>query len=166
MTTTTVTRIGLLPSGQIVGIGPDPLPGLPQTFSADANGVISQSAPSVVPLQPLASQRLSVTLGGQNCAMRVFFRSIQVPLPSEIPTEPPVYGRVEPCFLDLYTVDAQGLTQQIITGVICQDRNRIVRNGYLGFVGDLAFVDTQGTSDPEIATLGSRYLLTYWSDIT
>lgn len=161
MPSATVTRVGILPSGQVVGIGPDPLPGIPQVFT-EANGVVAQSTPSVVPLLPVASQRLSVTLGGQTCAIKVYFKSILVPLASEIPTEPPRYGRVNPCFLDLYTVNPQGATVQIITGVLCQDRNRIVRNAYLGFVGDLAFIDTQGTGDPVQAALGTRYLLTYW----
>lgn len=161
MSVEVVTRVGVLPGGQLVGIGPDPLPGIPQVFT-ESGGAISQSTPSVVPLQPVASQRLSIALGGQNCAIKIYFKSILVPLAAEIASDPPPYGRVNPCFLDLYVVTAQGLTQQIITGVLCQDRNRIVRDTYLGFVGDLAFIDTRGTSDPTRADLGTRYLLTYW----
>jgi len=51
----------------------------------------------------------------------------------------------------------------IITGVICQNLNRIVRDAYLGFIGDLAFSDTLGTDDPVYAGLGTRYQLFYLS---
>ena len=43
----------------------------------------------------------------------------------------------------------------------CEDRNRIVRDLYLGFVGDLCFMDTQGTTDPVSPGLGLRYVLVY-----
>jgi hypothetical protein len=49
----------------------------------------------------------------------------------------------------------------IIGGVLCFNLNRIVRDLYLGFVGDLMFSDTQGTSDPLSPGLGSRYQLFY-----
>ncbi len=42
----------------------------------------------------------------------------------------------------------------IISGVICQNLNPIVQNGYLGFLGDLAFMDMQGSSDPEYTGWG------------
>lgn len=51
----------------------------------------------------------------------------------------------------------------IITGVLCKNETVIVRDAYLGFVGDLAFVDTQGDSDPVSTGLGSRYQLAYLS---
>jgi hypothetical protein len=56
----------------------------------------------------------------------------------------------------------------IITGVLCLDQNLLVRNTYLGFVGDLAFFDTQGTNDPDYTGLGGRYQLVYLApgDIT
>ncbi len=51
----------------------------------------------------------------------------------------------------------------IIGGVICQNLNRIVRSLYLGFIGDFAFVDTQGDLDPYYAGLGTRYYLMYFT---
>lgn len=55
-----------------------------------------------------------------------------------------------------------------IGGVICQNRNRIIRNAYLnqaaGFSGDFVFNDTQGTSDPDFTGLGSQFELLYLSD--
>jgi hypothetical protein len=37
-----------------------------------------------------------------------------------------------------------------------------VRDEYLGFIGDLAFFDTQGMTDPDWTGLGSRYILGYF----
>lgn len=52
-----------------------------------------------------------------------------------------------------------------IGGVACQDRNRIIRSAYLnvrvGFSGDFAFLDTEGTSDPTYDGLGTRFQLFY-----
>jgi len=59
-------------------------------------------------------------------------------------------------YCDVYVNDAI-----IIGGVLCEDRNKIVRDTYRGFVGDLMFVDEQGTSDPSSPGLGTRYLLYY-----
>jgi hypothetical protein len=47
---------------------------------------------------------------------------------------------------------------------ICRDRQRLlVDSQYRGFVGDFAFVDTQGADDPTFAGLGSRYQLVYYN---
>lgn len=54
----------------------------------------------------------------------------------------------------------------IVSGVICQDRNRLVRDAYFGFVGDLMFLDTQGRDDPYYTGLGTRWLLAYLEVIT
>lgn len=55
----------------------------------------------------------------------------------------PTYENVNPVFLDLYVSDVL-----VIGGVICHNGVRIVRDAYLGFVGDLAVIDTTGTLDP------------------
>lgn len=93
----------------------------------------------VVPLQSLPSQTVSVTLGGQACDVHVYQRSTGL-------------------YLDLSVSSAL-----VIGGVIAHDRNRLVRSAYLGFVGDLAFVDTQGTSDPDYTGLADRFLLIYFT---
>jgi len=49
----------------------------------------------------------------------------------------------------------------IIGGVICENKNRIVHSLYLGFIGDLAFFDTQGTDDPDYTGMGARWILIY-----
>jgi hypothetical protein len=50
----------------------------------------------------------------------------------------------------------------IVSTMICLDRVNLVRYAYLGFIGNLAFIDTQGTTDPVYTGLGSRYILTYF----
>ncbi|MNT60795.1 hypothetical protein D3C72_1984020 [compost metagenome] len=48
-----------------------------------------------------------------------------------------------------------------MTTVLCHDRVRLVRSAYLGFFGDLTFVDIQGHADPQHEDLGSRFVLAY-----
>lgn len=90
-----------------------------------------------VPLQAVASQTLSVVLAGQNCTINVYQKSVGL-------------------FLDLYIDNAP-----ILTSVLCHDRVRLVRDSYLGFVGDLCFVDTLGLNDPVYAGLGTEFQLMY-----
>jgi len=90
-----------------------------------------------VPLQAEAAQSVQTSLGGQACTINLTQRSTGL-------------------FMDLYVG-----TNPIVLGVICQDRNRIVRDAYLGFIGDIAFVDTQGTTDPYYTGLGAQYALAY-----
>ena len=91
----------------------------------------------VVPLQALASQNVEVQLGNQICQINV-------------------YQKLFALYVDLYVNDVL-----IIGGVICQNLNRIVRDLYLGFVGDLCFIDNQGDTDPNYLGLGTRYSLLY-----
>lgn len=93
----------------------------------------------VIPVQALPNQSFQVTLNGQACQLNVYQTT---------------YG----LFMDLLV---NGTI--IIAGVICQNANRIVRNIYLGFLGDLAWYDTQGTTDPVFTGLGARYVLVYFS---
>ena len=93
-----------------------------------------------VPLQAIPNQTLNVQLGGQACILNVYQLAFGL-------------------FMDLYVGNSL-----IVTGVICENLNRIVRSSYLGFVGDLAFFDTQGGSDPQdpiYTGLGSRFVLVY-----
>lgn len=158
----------------------------------------------IVPLTTAPSQRLTVTLGTQACVITLYTKSINAPYrePHTLISDPPIYRNTDPLFLDLDVVPAGGGdAAQIIAGVICHNATRIVRDTYLGFIGDLAFFDTQGTDDPygvprrlppyylqnayqmalprggggvPIDTsilgvcpgLGSRFILTYWPDLT
>lgn len=90
------------------------------------------------PVEAQPSQRFNVTLAGQDVTLAVRWRSTGL-------------------FVDL--TFQRGAT--IVAGVIARDRNRIVRSEYLGFVGDLVWVDTQGTNDPDWLGIGERFFLLY-----
>lgn len=91
----------------------------------------------IVPLQPLASQTVSVNLANQNTQIEVYQTD---------------YGM----FMDVAVNN-----QPIINSVLCENLNRIVRDAYLGFIGDFCFIDNQGSDDPFYAGLGSRFSLAY-----
>lgn len=91
----------------------------------------------IVPLQPIPNQEVTVPLAGQSCLIHAYQKSTGL-------------------YVDLYVNDAL-----IIGGVPARDAVKIVRNLYLGFIGDLAFFDTQGAADPEYPGLGSRWVLAY-----
>lgn len=97
-----------------------------------------------VPLTTAPSQEVNVTLGGQPCRIRVYTKSINVPIhpPGTIVTYPPPYENTNPVFVDLYVNDAI-----IIGGVLALNQNPIVRDKYLGFIGDLAFYDLSGKGE-------------------
>lgn len=91
----------------------------------------------VIPLSAVPSKKLTTLLANQNCQIKVYQKTTGV-------------------YLDLYVNNAP-----IVTGVVCRDRVALVRDSYLGFVGDLSFFDTQGTSDPSYEGFGSRFQLVY-----
>jgi hypothetical protein len=98
----------------------------------------------IIPISDTFSQTLSVQLAGQNCKINLYQKSTGF-------------------YCDLFVNGSL-----LIGGVICQNLNRIVRSLYLGFVGDLCFVDTQGTFtlpstglDPSSPGLGTRYVFCY-----
>ncbi len=91
----------------------------------------------IIPVQAVKSQTLQVILAGQKCSINL-------------------YQKYTGLYLDLYVN-----FQPVICGVICQNLNPIVRSVYLGFTGDLAFIDSQGADDPDYAGLGTRYYLAY-----
>ncbi len=91
----------------------------------------------VVPLAAMPSQSFTVALGAQQCQISVYQKSTGL-------------------FLDLI---ANG--SNVVTAMLCINGVGLVREAYLGFSGQLAFVDTQGSNDPTYDGLGSRYILTY-----
>lgn len=91
----------------------------------------------IVPVQPVPRQTFQVQLAGQATSLNIYQLA---------------YG----LFMDVYVGETL-----IIGGVICLNLNRIVRSQYLGFIGDFAWGDTQGTSDPLYYGLGTRWLLSY-----
>jgi hypothetical protein len=49
----------------------------------------------------------------------------------------------------------------LYTGMVCENNKPIGNYPYLGFIGQLGFVDTQGNSDPTSPGLDSRFVLIY-----
>jgi hypothetical protein len=92
----------------------------------------------VIPITAVPSQTFSVQLAGQDCDIALYQKSTGL-------------------FMDL---TLNGV--QILSAMLCLDRVYLVRYAYLGFVGNLAFVDTQGTIDPSYDGLGSRFILAYF----
>jgi hypothetical protein len=72
-----------------------------------------------ISLSPSLSQKVYVTLGGQNCAIKLHQRSTGF-------------------YIDLYVMTSN------YQGVLCLNCIYLVRYKYLGFSGDLIFVDTKG----------------------
>lgn len=93
----------------------------------------------VIPLQAIAAQTINVQLGTQQCVINL-------------------YQKAQGLFMDL-SVNGN----QIVTAMLCLDRISLVRMSYLGFIGNLSFVDTQGNTAPYYTGLGNRYILTYFT---
>lgn len=97
----------------------------------------------IVPLQPVPSQHVKTTLAGQIVNLDVYQRR---------------YG----LYINVYVNEILE-----VGAVVCQNLNRIIRDQYLndkvGFEGDFAFVDTQGTEDPIFTGLGTRFQLAWLS---
>lgn len=94
-----------------------------------------------IPLQPVPNQTLAVTLARQNA---------QIALRQNGPN----------MYFDLQLDGAY-----IVRTRICRDRQRLLLDAaYRGFVGDFAFIDTQGTEEPQFAGLGDRYQLVYLAE--
>lgn len=91
----------------------------------------------IIPLSPVPNQTVNVQLAGQACTIDVFQNA---------------YG----LFLNLYLAGVL-----VVGGVICQNLNRIVREPYRGFLGDLSFIDNEGSADPDYTGLGGRFSLAY-----
>lgn len=96
----------------------------------------------IIPLQALPNEGpIQVLLGGQACVLNV-------------------YQKGQSLYID---VTANGTSIQQCKQ--CRNNVVIVRHAYLGFIGDLVFVDTQGLTDPVYPGFGSgpgtRYVLVY-----
>lgn len=90
-----------------------------------------------VPLDAVASQTLTVALGGQSVRLNVYTRTFGL-------------------YVDVYVNNAL-----IIGGVAALNLVKIVRSAYLGFIGDLYFYDTLAKEDPVYTGFASRFVLLY-----
>lgn len=104
----------------------------------------------IIPLSAVPSQTLAVTLASQYCNINI-------------------YQKGDIVFADLFNLNIP-----VFTTVLVMDRVRLVRENYLGFIGDIMMMDTQIPagetigSDPDYTGLGSRWQLCYLeaSDLT
>lgn len=90
-----------------------------------------------IPLQPVPTQATKVVLGGQNVQLLI-------------------YQKPQGVFVD---INADGV--DIVVSIIARDAVPLMCRNYMGFIGNLLFVDTQGSSDPTYDGLGSRFSLVY-----
>jgi hypothetical protein len=98
-----------------------------------------------IPLSPLPSQFFTVGLGDQICQINVYQKNV------------PAFMMTMGVYVDLYVNNSL-----IIGGVIAENLNRIVRDLYLGFEGDLVFYDTTGQGrDPYYTGLGTDFVLVW-----
>ena len=99
----------------------------------------------IIPTQAVPNQTLAVQLNNQNCVINIYQK-----------------GQFDYAglYIDLYVNDAL-----IIGGVISLIGKAIVRYAYLGFVGDLAFFDTNTPASvaPYYTGLNGRYFLAYFA---
>jgi hypothetical protein len=93
----------------------------------------------IIPLDATPSQIVQTTLAGTFCRFSVYQKSTGL-------------------FMDFSAANAL-----VIAGAACLNRRRIVRDAYLGFVGDLMFADLQGSDDPVYTGLGTRWLFAWLS---
>lgn len=91
----------------------------------------------IIPVQAVPNQTFAVLLANQPCQITLTTRMLGL-------------------YLDLVIANTP-----VRRGVKCENANRLIRYKYLGFTGDLWFLDTQGTEDPDYTGLGSRFLFEY-----
>jgi len=92
-----------------------------------------------IPITAVPAQTFTIQLGTQSCLINLYQKNTGL-------------------FFDM-TVN----NTPCVNSVICLNLVGLVREAYYGFTGQLAFVDTQGTSDPTYDGLGTRYQLVYVS---
>jgi hypothetical protein len=90
-----------------------------------------------IPIGAVPSQSFTIQLNNQNCTINLKQKNTGL-------------------YFDLFIDE-----NPIVQSMLCLNLVGLVREAYLGFVGQLAFWDTQGTSDPYYDGLGSRYQLVY-----
>ena len=107
----------------------------------------------IVPLAPTPSQTVSVVLEGQFVTLNVYQQA------------PGLWGYDSPAPPALY-MDVIVAGAFIVAGVLCLNLNRIVRDLYLGLLGDFVWIDNTGAgADPIYSGIGSQFSLAYLSPI-
>jgi hypothetical protein len=91
----------------------------------------------LIPIQDTFNQTFASNIGGQQCQLSI-------------------YQKTTGLYLDISINNSL-----LIGGILCRNFNRLIRDPYWGFAGDLMFWDIQGTSDPYSPGLGTRFRLYY-----
>lgn len=96
----------------------------------------------VIPIQPVPSQRVLCVLEGQNCQIGIYIKSAKG-------------------FTNVYAdLNSNGVDMSL--AVLAHNLVPLdSRNSYDGFQGNLFFIDTQGSDDPEYTGFNSRWFLVY-----
>ena len=90
-----------------------------------------------ISLQQVAAQQIEVPLNKQPCIIRVCQRDDDI-------------------YVDLYVNG-----EAVVLGALARDRVGLTRHSHLPFKGELLFVDTHGSEDPQYTGLGDRWRLLY-----
>ncbi|MDL2169829.1 phage baseplate plug protein [Asaia sp. HumB] len=91
----------------------------------------------IIPLAATPSQTLNVVLSGQNIRLDVQQRRTGI-------------------YLNVWQNETQ-----VVSGTLALTGTYIVRAAYLGLPGDFAFIDLQGSDDPDYSGFGTRWFLFY-----
>lgn len=91
----------------------------------------------LVPLAASPSQTIAIVLAGQNCQISVYYKTTGI-------------------FMDLAVNGVQLLSTRLaVNGAF------MVASAYLGFIGNLVFIDAQGRENPDYTQFGTRFYLIY-----
>lgn len=90
-----------------------------------------------ITLQQAASQQLDVSLNEQACTLNIRQLSGDI-------------------YVDLYVN-----SKPVVLSALARDRVGLTRHAYLPFKGELLFVDTHGSEDPQYKISGDRWQLLY-----
>lgn len=93
----------------------------------------------VVPLQPIANQAVTTALNNQDVQLNVYQKSTGL-------------------YVDLYMNNNPVPT---MAGMLGYNLRPMILSAYLGFVGELVFIDIEGDLDPYYTGLGTRFNLVY-----
>lgn len=91
----------------------------------------------IIPLTATPYQTLNIVLDGQNIRLDVQQRRTGI-------------------YLNVWLNDVQ-----VVAGALALTDTYIVRADYLGLPGDFAFIDLQGSDDPDYSGFGTRWFLFY-----
>lgn len=95
----------------------------------------------VIPIAAVPNQTLSVLLDGQDTRINI-------------------YQKTTGLYVDVLLAGVM-----LVSASIARDRQTIVRQEYLGFIGDIFFKDLLGGTDPVYPGLGTRYVLGYQTNL-